>query len=149
LPWRKSLDDPLAGCKSLNYAASALGLEAARSRGAQEGLWLNARGHLAEGCISNVFVIQGRRVFTPSERDGILPGIVRHLTVVAARKLGLDVHEGKIRLVRLERASEAFLTSSVRGIRPIVTFEGAPVGKGSPGPWTARIAAEVAKLRSP
>ena len=66
-------------------------MEQARRQGADEGLWLNSRGHLAEGCTSNVFVVQGGKLFTPAERDGILPGVVRALTLRAARSGGLPV----------------------------------------------------------
>ncbi|MBZ5638011.1 MAG: aminotransferase class IV [Acidobacteriia bacterium] len=147
LPWRRSPADVLTGLKSLNYAANVLGLEEAERRGAEEGLWLNTRGHLAEGCSSNLFVVRSRAIFTPAERDGILPGIVRGLAIDAARGLGLPIHEGKVRVPRLLRADEAFLTSSTRGVRPLVEFEGKPVGRGRPGPVTAAIAEEVRRLR--
>src|SRR4029079_9509531 len=96
---------------------------------------------------ANVFVVGRGKIFTPSERDGILPGITRDLTIRAARALGLHIHEGKVRLERLERAQEAFLTSSVRGIRPVVRFGGKPVGRGAPRPVTAALAPEVEQDR--
>ncbi len=147
LRWRRSAGDVLAGLKSLNYAGNILGLEEARKKDADEGLWLNTRGHLAEGCSSNLFVVKHRRLFTPSVRDGILPGIVRGLALRAARDLGFVIHEGKVRLPRLVGADEAFLTSSTRGVRPLIGFEGHPVGKGVPGPVTLAISSEVAKRR--
>ncbi len=147
LPWRRGTRDALAGLKTLNYGASVLGLEEAGRRGADEGLWLNERGHLAEGCSSNLFVVRRRAVFTPGARDGILPGIVRGLAIEAARGLALAVHEGKVRLPRLLSADEAFLTSSTRGVRPLVAFEGKPVGRGIPGPVTRAIAREVSRMR--
>jgi branched-subunit amino acid aminotransferase/4-amino-4-deoxychorismate lyase len=148
LPWRRNPRDPLAGLKTLNYAGNVLGLELARRRGADEGLWLNTRGHLAEGCTSNLFVVRGGKLFTPGVQEGILPGVVRGLTLTAARALGCPVHECRLRLPRLEGAREAFLTSSLRGLRPLVRFEGRAVGAGRPGPLTRRIAAEVARARA-
>jgi branched-subunit amino acid aminotransferase/4-amino-4-deoxychorismate lyase len=147
LPWRRNADDPLAGLKTLNYAGNLIGLDLARRRGADEGLWVNTRGHLAEGCTSNLFVVHAGKLFTPGLREGILPGVVRGLAITAARRLGCPVHEGRLRLPRLARASEAFLTSSLRGVRPLVRFQGRPVGSGRPGAWTRRIAAEVARAR--
>ena len=147
LPWRKSPGDALAGLKSLNYAANVIGLEEAQRRGADEGIWLNTRGHVTEGCSSNLFVVKGRGLFTPAVRDGILPGIVRGIAIAAARYLGLSIHEGKLRLPRLLRADEAFLTSSTRGVRPLVQFEGKKVGRGRPGPITLAISEEVRKRR--
>jgi branched-subunit amino acid aminotransferase/4-amino-4-deoxychorismate lyase len=147
LRWRRSPSDPLAQLKTLNYAPFALGLEEARRRGADEGLWLNTRGHLAEGCGSSVFVVWRSRIFTPAVRDGILPGVTRAIALEAARALGIVIHEGKVRLKRLETAHEAFLSSSVRGVRPLVRFEGRPVGRGLPGSITRAIADRVAALR--
>ena len=148
LPWRRNPQDPLAGLKTLNYAANTLGLAHAASRGADEGLWLNTRGRLAEGSSSNVFVIRGRRVLTPAPREGILPGVVRAVAIDAARRLGYELTETRVRLPRLWAAGEAFLTSSLRGIRPLVRVDGRPVGDGSPGGSTRRIAQEVERLRA-
>lgn len=147
LPWRRGLRDPLMGVKSLNYAANLLGLEEARRRGADEGIWLNTRGHLSEGCTSNLFVMRRDRLFTPSEREGILPGITRMHVLRAAREMGWGVHEGKVRLKRLREASEAFMTSSLSGLRPLVRFEGRDVGDGEPGRRTRALSDRVATLR--
>ena len=149
LPWRRNPKDPLTSLKTLNYAALTLGLEEARRRGADEGIWLNTRGHLAEACTSNVLVVCKRKIFTPGPREGILPGVTRSFALRAAHELGLNVHEGKVRLSRLETGDEAFLTSSLRGVRPLVIFQGRPVGRGEPGPITRAIAREVAALRRP
>jgi len=148
VPWRRNPRDPVVGLKTLNYAASVLGAEYAMGRGADEGLWLNTRGHLAEGSTSNLFVVDGGKLYTPGPRDGILAGVVRGLVIDAAGALGVTVHEGKTRLRRLERADEAFLTSSVRGIRPIVRFEGKPVGHATVGAVTRAVSAQVARVRS-
>ena len=147
LPWRRNLQDPLAGLKTLNYAPNLLGMASAREQGADEGIWLNTRGHLAEGCATNLFVVQGRKLFTPREGEGILPGILRSIVLRASRGLGISTHEGKLRLRRLQQAREAFLTSSLQGVRPLVRFQGRSVGPGRPGPITLRIAAEVRRMR--
>jgi branched-subunit amino acid aminotransferase/4-amino-4-deoxychorismate lyase len=148
LPWRRSPDDPLAGLKTLNYAPFALGLELARSRGCDEALWRNSRGHLAEGCRSSLFLVQHRKVFTSSLRDGILPGVTQGIAVRAARDLGHPVHEGKLRPKRLLTCHEAFVTSSVLGVRPLIEVDGRPIGKGAPGPVTRAIADAVLRLRT-
>ena len=147
LPWRRSLRDPLGDIKSLSYAANLVGLREASRRGADEGIWLNTRGHLAEGCTCNLFVVRGRKLFTPSTGEGILPGVVRSLVLRFAAEQGIIVHRGKVRVRRLSEADEAFVTSSLRGVRPLVRFEGRPVGSGRPGPVTRVIAEGVATIR--
>ena len=42
----------------------------------------------------------------------------------------------------LASAEEAFLSSSVAGILPVTTFDGAPIGDGRPGPWTLQARAD-------
>jgi branched-subunit amino acid aminotransferase/4-amino-4-deoxychorismate lyase len=147
LPWRRDARDPLAAHKTLSRAREALGLRWARDRGADEGLWLNGRGHVAEACTANVFLVRGRRLFTPAPREGILPGIVRRRAIEAAKGLRWLVHEGNLRVERFARADEAFLTSSVAGVRSLVALDGVPVGDGRAGRRTAELAAEVARLR--
>jgi len=147
LPWRRDPRGPLVGVKSTCYASNQLGLELAHRHGADEGLWLNSRGHLAEGCTSNLFVVRHRRVFTPAQQEGILPGVVRALTIRACRELGIPVHETRVRLKRLHQANEAFLTSSLSALRPLVRLDGRPVGDGGPGPISRAIASRLRSLR--
>lgn len=147
LPWKRAGDDALSGVKSTSYGAFLVGLEYARSRGADEGLFRNAKGHLLEGSSSNVFAVRGKAIFTPAVREGVLEGTTRSHALRAARELGLSVHEGRVRVERLRRADEAFLTSSLRGVRPLVALDGKPIGKGVPGPWTAEISRRVARAR--
>jgi len=147
LPWRRDPRDPLAGVKCTSYAQHELGLEEARRRGADEGLWRNANGHLTEGCSSNLFVVIRRTITTPAVREGVLAGVVRDLAIRAARSLGLDMHETRVRVHRLAVAHEAFATSSLCGVRPLVCFDGRPIGNGTPGRVTRSVAEAVARLR--
>lgn len=147
LPWRRAPEDPLTGVKTTSYAHNEIGLEHARRRGADEGLWRNTRGMLTEGCSSNLFAIRGRRVFTPAEREGLLGGVIRALTIRAVREAGLTLHEGRVRPRRLLFADEAFLTSSLCGVRPLVACDGRPIGRGKPGPVTRQITEAVMRLR--
>lgn len=147
LPWRRCSRGPLTGVKTLSYAANVAGLEWARGRGADEGLWLSERGRLIEGCSSNVFVVRGRALFTPALGEGPLPGVVRSRVLEAARALGFAAHEQRVSVKRLRHAGEAFITSTLGGVRPLVRVDDRPVGGGEPGPATRRIAHETARLR--
>lgn len=93
LPWRRHRLDPTAGIKSVGYAACTLGLEEARRRVADEGFWLNERGHVIEACTGNVFVARGRAVVTPSLRDGARDGVTRWRAIEALREFGLSVRQ--------------------------------------------------------
>jgi 4-amino-4-deoxychorismate lyase len=139
LPWRRHHLDPMAGLKSTGYAASILGLEEARRRGADEGLWTNDRGHLVEACTANVFIVAGRAAVTPAVRDGARDGVMRGLTIAALKDRGLQIREGKVRITTLRAAHEVFLTSSLGGIRPVVRIDGRNVRSGEPGPITQEL----------
>jgi len=140
LPWRRGPAGPMSGYKTLNYGWHALGLRHARERGADEGLWLNHRGRLVEGCWSNVFVWRHHRLYTPSTREGLLPGVVRARVIGAAKSRGIPVHDGPLRLPRLKRADHVFVTSSLRGLCPITHLDGRPLGRAA----GAKVVAELA-----
>ena len=148
LPWRRDPRDPLVSIKSTCRAGQQLGLELARGHGADEALWLNTHGRLTEGCAANLFVVCHGIVHTPALGEGVLPGVVRACTIAACRALGTQVHEGRVRRERLGRAHEAFLTSSLGGVRPLVRVDGKPVARGEAGPLTLRLAREVERMRN-
>ena len=145
LPWRRHRLDPTMGIKSVGYAPMVLGLEEARRRGADDGLWLNERGHVIGSCTGNVFVVRGRAVVTPSLADGARDGVVRALAITALRDFGLSVRQSKVRFAALRLADEIFLTSSIRGIRPVVRLDGRYVRKGLRGPVTRKLAERLAE----
>jgi branched-subunit amino acid aminotransferase/4-amino-4-deoxychorismate lyase len=49
------------------------------------------------------------------------------------------VREEAVHRDEVEQLQEAFLTTSVRGLVPIVRLGGVPLGRGRPGPWTLRL----------
>jgi branched-chain amino acid aminotransferase len=67
-------------------------------------------------------------------RTGILLGVTRRAVLRLARGQGMDII---YRAPRLDEGfAEAFLTSSSRGIVPIISIDGSGVGEGRPGAWT-------------
>jgi branched-subunit amino acid aminotransferase/4-amino-4-deoxychorismate lyase len=57
------------------------------------------------------------------------------------------VVEERCGLDALLDADEAFTTSSIREVMPVVSVDGKPVGDGRPGPAAARLQAAI-RLRS-
>jgi len=80
---------------------------------------------------------------TPSLRDGARDGVTRWRAIVALRELGLSVRQSKVRIAILRAADEIFLTSSLRGVRPVVRIDGRNVRGGDPGPITRRLAEQL------
>ena len=147
LPWVRSRRDPLVGHKTTSYAASRRGLAYARGRGADEGLWRNERNGLTEGCIANLFLIRHRRLYTAALREGVLPGTLRARVLDCCAEVGLRPHVGRVPLKRLRHCDEMFLSSSLAGLRPVLSVDGKPIGNGQPGEWTRRLAAVVEQSR--
>src|SRR5690606_37413187 len=84
-----------------------------------EGLFLTDDGHVAEGIVSNVFMVRGGDCFTPSVEAGILPGITRAYVKQLCSETGLRCHEGLYSLGDLVEAEELFLTNSIQEIVPV------------------------------
>lgn len=128
--------------KSGNYLNNVLALgEARRTSGAYEAILCADDGAVAEGASSNVFAVVRGALWTPGSDVGILDGITRARAMELARGAGITVVERRILPDELRGADEAFLTSATRGILPVTTIDGGPVGAGVPGPITKRLMA--------
>jgi len=135
---RRALDP---SAKTGNYLNNLLALVEAHRAGNDDAVLLNPAGMLAEATTSNLFLVKGGRVRTPSLACGILAGITRDLLVREMGRGGLAVEEGEFPAAALLGADEAFLTSTIRGVAPVTRVDGEPVGDGRPGPVTGRVAA--------
>ena len=135
---RRDPGNPLAALKTTSRADFVYARLEARRAGADDALFLTIDGHLSEATSANVFLVRGSELATPSLDCAILPGTTRTWILHWAVGAGLTVVEGRLTRADLATADEAFLCSSVAGILPVTRFEGAPIGGGRPGPWTAR-----------
>jgi branched-chain amino acid aminotransferase len=113
---REALDPRI---KSLNFLNNILAKREALAAGAFEALMLNHEGFLAEGTVSNVFLVARDVVCTPSLECGILDGITRGHVMGLAREEGLDVVEGKFTRGMLHGAEEVFLTNTSMEVMPV------------------------------
>jgi branched-subunit amino acid aminotransferase/4-amino-4-deoxychorismate lyase len=95
-----------------------------------------------EAATSNVWWRRGDRLVTPAAAAGVLPGVTRGFV----RSLEPS-EEGSFPLADLLAADEAFTTSSIREVMPVVAVDGASIGDGRPGPAAARLQAAL-RLRS-
>ena len=115
--------------KSGNFLNNILAYKDARDAGAHEAVLCNIEGYLAEGTTSNVFVVKDGFVWTP-HNYGILDGITRAVIFEEAATAGIPIGETNIPPEALFSADEIFLTSSIKGIVPVTTVNGKPVGGG-------------------
>ena len=143
---RRNSQSPLSRLKSTSYLESILARQEARAAGVDEALCLNEKGFLAEGSMSNIFLVADGILKTPGYESGILPGITRQTVLELAPKLGIDTLECDIRLDELFQAQEAFLTGSLIEVMPLTEIGGKLIGSGKPGSVTKRLMAAYRKL---
>jgi branched-chain amino acid aminotransferase len=128
-----------AGLKTIAYTDAVAAWLEARRHGADEALFLDTEGHCSEAMASNVFAHVDGVLLTPPLTCGALPGITRAVVLELAPSLGILAAERAFGLAELHRADEVFLTSSTRGIAPIVGVGGSPIGSGRPGNLTRQL----------
>jgi branched-subunit amino acid aminotransferase/4-amino-4-deoxychorismate lyase len=106
------------GPYALHYVQAG---RAKKQAGWDEGILLDARGHIAEALVSNIFWLKGPVLYTPSLETGCIAGIMRLNVLRACQMLRLEVREGFFREAELLAADLVF-TSNVTGLRPIAAI---------------------------
>ncbi|MCI0555163.1 MAG: aminotransferase class IV, partial [Anaerolineae bacterium] len=111
---------------------------------AQEGIFealLVKNGKILEGMTSNFFYvgqIDNLSYLGTAQRD-ILLGVTRRMVIRAAWGRGVEVRYRPLRLDQLSLVREAFITSSSRGIVPVIQIDDAVLGEGRPGQITKEL----------
>ena len=114
----------LPGTKSVSYASHSAAEAEARRRGADDAVLVDLDGTVLEGPVTNIWWREGDVLVTPALELGILAGETRAALLGLARELGHDVETGAFPLERLHAADEAFTSSSVREVMPVVSVDG-------------------------
>jgi 4-amino-4-deoxychorismate lyase len=120
----------LPGVKSTSYAVNMAAEAEAKRRGADEAVFVDAEGVVLEGTVTNVWWRKGQMLYTPALGLGILAGVTRAALVELADAEGYAVDEGAYSLDVLSAADEAFTSSSVREVMPLVEIDGRPLVRG-------------------
>lgn len=94
-------------------------------------------GFILEGLTSNFFYVQQGRLGTA--RTGILPGVTRRAVLGLARRRGVEVMYRPLPLEAIPAIGESFLTSSSRGMVPIIQIDEVSVGEGGVGLLTREL----------
>ena len=81
--------------------------------GADEVIFLNAKGQLCEGSFTSLFIQKGGALLTPALSCGLLPGVLRQDFIETGQ-----ASEAKLTLSDLETADKVFVGNSLRGLMP-------------------------------
>jgi 4-amino-4-deoxychorismate lyase len=133
-----------ARIKSTNYLPNVLVVLEAKDRGADNGVFIDQHGMVAESSNMNVAFVTKDRVFRHPPFDAILSGItiqrvldfaqtlVQQGVLTAARLAGISLEEAR-------GAAEMLLIGSSIKVAPVVEWDGQKIGDGKPGPITAKL----------
>jgi branched-chain amino acid aminotransferase len=136
------LDPRLAGLKTTSYATNVAARLEAEGRGADDALLVAEDSTVLESAMANIWWREGDMLLTPGAGLGILPGVTRE----ALLELAGAVEEGAYPLERLLAADEAFTSSAVREVMPVVEVDGRGIGDGRPGPRAALLQTRLRAL---
>lgn len=141
--WRRPPRDvlPVPAKVTGGYVTSALACDEARAAGFDDAILLDRAGNVAEASTANVFAVTGGLVVTPPAGGDLLAGITRDTLITLCGESGVDVAERPVSPAELITADEVFLSSTAKGVVPVVAVSGRDIGSGTPGPVTTRIAA--------
>jgi para-aminobenzoate synthetase/4-amino-4-deoxychorismate lyase len=95
-------------------------------------LILSADDEVLEAGRANLFLVTDGALATPPADGRILPGTARAATLELAAELGIPATERPLHLADIQGADDLFLTSSLRGIRPVRSLDGAPLERSDP-----------------
>ncbi|WP_286236768.1 aminotransferase class IV [Neptuniibacter halophilus] len=124
--------------KSTCLLPNILVLQQARDEGVEEAIF-SRDNKLTEGSTCNLFLVNHGVLFTPKRSSEILGGTTRELILELADSQGIQYQEIDIDYDRLLNADEAWVSSSTRGIIPVVEVDGNTIGDGTKGPVWRRM----------
>lgn len=134
--WTRNERSAVAGLKTTSYAENVVALARARTTGANEAVFANTRGELCEGSYTNVLVEDDGALLTPPLTSGCLAGVTRELVLEWGRAAGLPLQEVTIPIDALREARHAAVTTSLKGVVPVVAVDGREL---EPGPLTRQL----------
>ncbi len=132
----------LAGIKSTNYLPNALMAAEAAARGTDVSLCFDEKGNLAEASVANIGIVdeEGRLLMPRFERA--LPGTTAMLAMKLA-SASMPAEQTDLAESDLRSAREVLMFGTTPECVSIVSYEGAAVNDGKPGPVSGRLRREI------
>jgi len=137
--FRQNPSNPVFSHKTTNYLPRLMAMNNARQQGAAEALWFTVNSTLAEGCMSNVFLVKDGKLFTPAVETPVLPGVARGTICKLALGNEIELVEKDLLIKDLLDADEIFLSNVVMRVLPVTSVEKHVVGNGKVGDVTKKI----------
>jgi 4-amino-4-deoxychorismate lyase len=133
-----------ARVKSTNYLPNVLVVLEAKEKGADNGIFVDQRGMVAESSNMNVALVSADGILRHPVFDAILSGVTIERVLQLAQGL---VDSGELKGIRLadvplaegRQAREMMLIGSSIKIAPVIEWDGIPIGDGKPGPIAKKL----------
>ncbi|MCX5637321.1 MAG: aminotransferase class IV [Planctomycetota bacterium] len=138
-PFRQNTSDPTYGHKTTSYFSRMIALKLAHQNKAAEALWFTVDNRLAEGCISNVFLVRDSVLYTPLIATPVLAGVTRKTICQLALKNSIEFVEKDLYISDVLDADEIFLTNVIMQVMPVTGVEKHTVGDGRVGDMTKKL----------
>jgi len=120
--------------KSVALLPNVLGKQRAKEDGAFEAWQVDREGNVTEGTSTNAWIVTPNATVVTRQADSaILDGVTRLAVLDIIRREGYNFVERPFSVVEAKSAREAFLTSTVVGLLPVVKIDGVAIGNGQPG----------------
>ncbi len=132
--YKQNPEDPTTGHKTTNFFSRLMALQQAQGMKTGEAIWFTTVNQLAEGSISNIFLVHKGKLLTPSLDTPVLPGVTRKAVLELAGENGIECEEKLLAVKDLLEAEEVFLTNSIMELMPVQSVEAHKVGDEKPGP---------------
>lgn len=138
-----------------NYMNSQLINMEAKLEGYDEGIALDTTGYVSEGSGENLFLLRGKKIYTPPLGASVLPGITRNTVITFIRDFqkeggpleGYTFEEHIIPREMLYLSDEVFFCGTAAEITPVRQIDGIDIGKGTRGPVTKLLQEEFVNIR--
>jgi branched-chain amino acid aminotransferase len=138
-PFKQNPIDPSSGRKTTSYFSRMIALNLAHQKRAAEAIWFTSDNRLAEGCISNVFLVKNSELFTPPINTPVLPGVARKTVCRLAQQNSIKLTEKDLTIDDLLGADEIFMTNVIMQVMPVTKVEKHTVGDGLVGPVSKKL----------
>jgi len=122
--WRRPAPDtaPTASKCSGLYMTGTLSRAAAARSGHDDALMLDVHGNVAETTVTNIVLVRGDTLVSPTPTC-FLDSLTKRHVFELARNMGLSVEERTVSLEDLDAASEVFVTGTSVEIRPVTSLD--------------------------
>lgn len=144
LSWQHQRELP--EIKSTNYLTGILAQRELRQQKADYVLFHD--GQFARESDRSNLLILTREGELLSPLHKVLEGITLAKTMELARQLGLPAERRELTMAEVYAAEEVFLTSTTKGVLPVVRIDQRLIGSGQPGPLGRQLVAAWQKNKS-